>query len=118
MRGTEVPDNVINAFNVHTADYAAMPQFGGSQAVLYESPDGRRVAGSFKESGTHTLTMAYDEFLFVIAGSAVITVDDGAPQRLGPGDALYLREKSAVRFEMSEDFHDVAVLISDREIAY
>lgn len=111
-------ENTIEVMNVYTASHAPMPQYGGSQAVLYHSPDGRRMAGSFKESGTHTITMGYDEFLFVISGTVVITVDEGKPSHLGSGDAFYLREGSTVRFEMSDDFHDVAVLISDSKIVY
>lgn len=106
------------SFNVHTVTHDPMPAYGGSQAVLHRSADGRRIAGSFKESGSHTLTMGYDEFLYVIAGHASITVHGEQRRELGPGDACYLREGSVVDFEMSHDFHDVAVLISDTPIDY
>lgn len=111
-------DVTLPRLNVRDADYQPMPAYGGSQVVLYRSPDGRRIAGSFKESGKHTLTMGYDEFLFVIAGRAQITVNGGEPNHLGPGDTCYLRQGWTVDFEMSSDFHDVAVLISDDEIKY
>lgn len=110
--------NAIKHFDVHTTDYHPMPEFGGSQAVLYQSVDGKRIAGSFKESGRHTLTMAYDEFLYVITGSATISIHGGERYEVSAGGACYLREGSIVDFEMSPDFHDVAVLISDREISY
>lgn len=111
-------DSATPSFNVHTVTHDPMPQFGGSQAVLYRSPDGRRMAGSFKESGSHTLTMGYDEFLYVIAGHASITVHGEERKELGPGDACYLREGSVVDFTMSPDFHDVTVLISETAIEY
>lgn len=111
-------DTTPPILNVDEVHYEPMPEYGGSQAVLYRSADGRRIAGSFKESGAHTLTMGYDEFLFVIAGHATITVHGGERRELGPGDACYLREGTTVDFEMSPDFHDVAVLISDDEIQY
>lgn len=111
-------DTALPHLNVHDAEYQPLPAYGGSQAVLYRSPDGRRIAGSFKESGKHSLTMAYDEFLFVIAGSATLTINGGERRTLSPGDACYLRQGWRVDFEMSPDFHDVAVLISDDEIRY
>lgn len=104
--------------NVHAAAYQPLPAYGGAQAVLYRSPDGKRIAGSFKESGKHSLTMPYDEFLFVIAGSATLVIDGGERRTLSAGDACYLRQGLTVDFEMSPDFHDVAVLISDDEIRY
>ena len=72
------PDDIhIHALNVHTSDFEPLPQFGGAQAILYQSPDGRRIAGSFRESGEHTVTLTYDEFLYVVAGSVAIAVDGG-----------------------------------------
>lgn len=111
-------DTALPHLNVHDAEYQPLPAYGGAQAILYRSPDGRRIAGSFRESGKHSLTMAYDEFLFVIAGSATLTVHGDERLTLVPGDACYLRQGSTVDFEMSPDFHDVAVLMSDDEIRY
>lgn len=111
-------ESATPSFNVLEVTHDPMPAYGGSQAVLYRSEDGRRIAGSFKESGSHTLTMGYDEFLYVIAGRASITVHGEQRRELGPGDACYLRQGSVVDFEMSADFHDVAVLISDGAIEY
>lgn len=105
----------IHCFNVNTVEFTPMPQFGGAQAVLYQSPDGKRIAGAFRESGQHTLTMEYDEFLFVIRGTAALTVH-GKRHVLGPGDTAYLTQGLTVDFDMSDDFQDVAVLMSDRPI--
>ena len=101
-------------FNTQTTDFELLPGFdSSSQAVLYASPDGTRLAGSFKEAGSHTMTMPYDEFFYVISGSASVAVTGGASLVLNPGDCCYLRQGQEVSFEMSDDFHDVAVLISD-----
>ena len=97
-----------------TADFTPLPGFdGGFQSILYTSPDRRRLAGSFKEKGSHTLTMPFDEFIFVIAGTTSIAVTGGDAFTLGPGQCCYLREGQEVSFEMSDDFHDVVVLSSD-----
>lgn len=108
-----IPDGHVPRFNVSTAAYEPLPEFGGSQAVLYTSPDGKRLAGSFKESGTHTMVMPFDEFVYVLAGSCRITVEGGDSLEVGVGDCCYLREGMNVTWEMSDDFHDVTVLISD-----
>ena len=111
-------DAEVHHLNVHTSDFEPLPQFGGAQAILYESPDGTRIAGSFRESGKHTALLTYDEFLYVISGTVAVTVNGGERQEFGVGDALYLRQGQTVDFEMSDDFQDVAVLISDEAISF
>ena len=111
-------DVALPRLNVHTAQFTPMPEFGGSQAVLYRSPDGTRLAGTFHESGSHTLTMEYDEFLYVLSGHLVVTISGGERHEMTVGDACYLRQGMTVDFEMSEDFQDVAVLISNNAIPY
>ena len=111
-------DVAVPRLNVHTTQFTPMPEFGGSQAVLYRSPDGTRLAGTFHESGSHTLTMEYDEFLYILSGNLVVTVHGGDRHEMTVGDACYLRQGMTVDFEMSEDFQDVAVLVSDNAIPY
>lgn len=111
-------DDVLPRLNVHDATFTPMPEFGGSQAVLYRSADGRRLAGSFRESGRHTLTMEYDEFIYVVAGRMTVTVNGGQRQEFTAGDACYLQEGMTVDFEMDDGFQDVAVLVSDNAIPY
>ena len=103
-------------FNVHTTDFDPLPEFGGSKAILYHSPDRTRLAGSFRESGTHRLTMPFDEFIYVVGGGVKITVTGGETFDLAVGDACYLKQGQDVLFEMTDDFHDVTVLISDTAI--
>lgn len=104
-------------FNVHTAAYDPLPEYGGSKAILYQSSDGTRIAGSFRESGTHQLLMPFDEFIYVVAGAVKITVEGGTSFQLSVGDACYLKQGQNVTFEMTPDFHDVTVLISDAPIS-
>lgn len=107
-------DKTIPHFNVHTTKFDPLPEFGGSQAVLYKSSDGTRLAGSFRESGTHSLTMPFDEFIYIVGGGVKITVEGGETIEMTVGDACYLRQGQKVTFEMTDDFHDVTVLMSDK----
>lgn len=100
-------------FNVNTTHYDPLPEFGGGKAVLYHSPDRKRLAGSFKESGTHQMTMPFDEFIYVIAGGSKVTITGGETFEIKAGDACYLKEGQEVLFEMTDDFHDVTVLIAN-----
>jgi uncharacterized cupin superfamily protein len=109
-------DNHAPQFNVHTTSFDPLPEFGGGKAILYQSPDGKRVAGSFRESGTHRMTMPFDEFIYVIAGGTRITIGDDEGFFIGVGDACYLKQGQDVLFEMTDDFHDVTVLMSDSAI--
>lgn len=103
----------IPHFNVHTTKFDPLPEFGGKQAVLYKSPDGKRLAGSFHETGTHSMTMPFDEFIYIVGGGVTITVEGGETIVMKVGDCCYLRQGQKVKFEMTDDFHDVTVLISD-----
>ena len=106
----------VPRFNVHDVDRTPLPEFGGDQAVLYTSPDRRRVAGSFRESGTHKMTMPFDEFIYVVAGGVKITVEGRDSFELGVGDCCWLSQGDDVTFEMREGFMDVTVLVSDDPI--
>lgn len=106
-------DTTAPHFNVHETPYDPLPEFGGGKAILYHSPDRKRLAGSFKESGTHRMTMPFDEFIYVITGSTKISIAGGDSFEIKAGDACYLKQGQDVLFEMSDDFHDVTVLIAD-----
>lgn len=111
-------DLAVLHLNVNTAEFAPLPEFGGAEAVLHRSPDGTRLAGSFHHSGSHTTTMEYDEFFYVVDGHATLTVHGGEKYELAVGDACYLRQGLTIDFDYSDDFHDVAVLMSDTPISY
>jgi uncharacterized cupin superfamily protein len=105
-------DITVPRFNVFTTEYEPSPEWGGHKKFVYQSPDGARKAGSFKEFGKFTHTMPSDEFFYVIAGSSKVTVEGGESFVLVPGDCVYFRKGMTVHFDHDKDFHDVAVLMS------
>lgn len=109
----EVPHGNPADFN-----WVALPEFGGREAIIYRSPDGRRVAAAFEESGQHEFTYPFDEFLIVTAGSAEVAIEGGRTIVLRKGDVAYFREGTKVKFSFSDDFADVTCLMSDREVRW
>lgn len=110
--------STVPHFNVHSVDWTPLPGFGGHEAILYRAEDGTRLAGSFRESGVHKMEMPFDEFLYVVGGEVKISIEGGESLQLGVGDCCYLKQGMKVTFDMTEDFHDVTVLISDTPIDY
>ena len=110
---TPVDHDPVERFNVHTVTWSPFPEFGGQQAQLHRSNDGTRMAASFKLSGRHSWTLEYDDFFYVIAGRATVTVDERETFGVSPGDFCRLRQGMRVTFDMSDDFHEVSVLIAD-----
>ena len=106
-------NNTVPHFKVATTPHDPLPEFGGSKAILYHSADRKRLAASFHESGTARMTMPFDDFSYVLGGSAKITVDGGEPLSVGVGDAFYLKQGQDVLFELTGDFHVVTMLTSD-----
>lgn len=113
-----MPDELaVPTMNVNDpSDYDPFPEMGGEKCVLYHSSDRTRLAGSFKESGSHTMTMEFDEFVYVVTGGVTITIHGGKRYEMGVGDAFYVRQGMTVDWEMTDDFQDVTVLISDQPI--
>lgn len=108
-----IPHGPLDSF-----EWVALPEFGGREAIIYRSPDGRRVAAAFEESGQATFTYPFDEFLVVTAGTATIKVQGGETIRLRKGDVAYLREGTTVDFEFSADFADITCLMADHEVKW
>lgn len=98
--------------------WVALPEFGGKEAIIYRSPDGKRVAAAFQESGKATFTYPFDEFLVVTSGSVKASVHGGDPFRLSKGEIAYFREGMTVDLEFSADFSDITYLVSDREVKW
>lgn len=99
-------------------DWTDLKEFGGKEAILYRSPDGRRVAAAFQESGKATFTYPFDEFVIVTAGEAGVRVHDGETFRIRKGDFAYFHEGTTVDFDFSADFADVTFLVADHEIRW
>ncbi len=101
-------------------DYAwtRLPQFGGSEAIIYRSPDGRRVAAAFKESGRFTFTYPFDEFLVVNSGRGEFSVEGGPAFVLTKGQTAYFREGMVVHMHLSRDFSDLTMLTADHPVRW
>ena len=98
--------------------WVALPEFGGREAIIYRSPDGKRVAAAFHETGKATFTYPFDEFLIVQSGTATIHVHGGETFTLRKGDVGYLREGATVDFEFSNDFSDLTFLVADHVVRW
>lgn len=109
----QIPHGPLSSFK-----WVDLPEFGGREAIIYRSPDGRRVAAAFEESGKATFTYPFDEFLVVTSGTAKIKVHGGETIELKKGDVAYLREGTTVDFEFSRDFSDITCLMADHEVKW
>ena len=98
-------------FNVHTADFDELPDGAGYMKLLYESPDGARKVGSFKEPGVFHEVMPFDELLYIVAGTTKISIEGQEPFELTAGDCCYFFKGQSVTFENSTDFHDLSVFM-------
>lgn len=107
-------DQSFVRLNAHDTTWSDFPEFGGHQSVLFQSADGTKMAASFRLSGRHSWVMEYDDFFYVIAGSAVVTLDKSETVTIAAGDFCRIRQGTAVTFDMTDDFHEVSVLVSDR----
>jgi len=95
-----------------------LPEFGGREAIIYRSEDGKRVAAAFHESGRASFTYPFDEFLVVTSGSVTVHVHGGDTFTLGTGEVGYFREGTTVDFDFSADFSDITCLMSDHEVRW
>ena len=113
---TDVPHGRLEDFK-----WVPLPQAGGSQAIIYRSPDGKRVAASFKESGKGTFTYPFDEFFYVISGRIKVTVHGGPTFEVKQGEVSYIRQGQTIDFEFSKEsgkgFQSVAYLASDQDLS-
>lgn len=109
----EVPHGPLSSFK-----WVALPEFGGKEAIIYRSPDGKRIAAAFQESGKATFTYPFDEFLVVTSGSVKASVHGGESFTLRKDEVAYFREGMTVDLEFSDDFSDITFLVSDREVKW
>lgn len=105
-------------FNMKEANWELTPEFGGGEHVFYRSADKTRAVVAFKESGKHTFTYPFDEFAFVLKGSAKADIHGGETILLQAGDILYVEEGTTIDFEMDDDFEDITMLVSDKPVSW
>lgn len=99
-------------------EWVPLPEFGGREAIIHRSPDGKRVAAAFEESGEATFTYPFDEFLVVTSGSVNVRVHGGESFELTKGEVAYFTEGTTVDLKFSKDFSDITCLMSDREVKW
>ena len=105
-------------FNLRDVDWEMTPEFGGGEHVFYRSADKTRAVVAFKEAGKHTFEYPFDEFACVVKGSAKVGVQGGETFTIEAGDVLYVEEGAIIDFEMSDDFEDITMLVSDKPVAW
>ena len=98
--------------------WVPLPEFGGQEAIIHRSGDGKRVAAAFRESGKSSFTYPFDEFLVVTSGSLTVHVHGGETFTLRQGDVAYFHQGTAVDFEFSKDFSDITCLMGDEPVRW
>ena len=108
----------VHKFNMKDAKWVMTPEFGGGEAVFYRSPDESRAVVAFRESGKHTFEYPFDEFVYVLKGSAKASIRGGETVTFEKGDIIYVEEGTVIDFEMSDDFEDITMLVSDKPVKW
>ncbi len=94
------------------------PSYGGSEAEVYRSPDGKRVVGVFTHQGRYSYTFPFDEFAVVTAGSVAVTVKGGPSFTLHPGDLVYFPEGTSAAFVAGKDYANVAMFVGRKAVKW
>jgi uncharacterized cupin superfamily protein len=122
-QGTEAPDSPaaqapVPHGPIESFDWRALPQFNGSEAIIYRSPDGKRVAAIFRTPGEYTFTFPFDEFMYVVTGSVTITMAGAEPFALKAGEMAYFRQGMTAHFASSADYSNIAMMVSDQPVSW
>jgi uncharacterized cupin superfamily protein len=105
-------------FSPQDLHWVPLPEFGGQEAIIHRSADGKRVAAAFRESGKSSFTYPFDEFLVVTSGSLTVHVHGGETFTLRQGDVAYFHQGTSVDFEFSKDFSDITCLMGDEPVRW
>ncbi len=101
-------DVAVPKLNVHTAEYTALPEYGGSETILCSSPDGTRSrAVSRLRPRAHR---PHDESADDVAAGVAVTVHRGEHHEMGLSTPSTYGGGMTVDFEL----HDVTLLMSSR----
>lgn len=98
--------------------WTSLPEFGGQEAIIHRSSDGKRVFAAFREAGHAAFKYPFDEFGYVTSGSATVSVRGGPSFSLSKGDVFVFKEGMDVDFEFSKDFSDLTCLIADHAVKW
>jgi uncharacterized cupin superfamily protein len=115
----EAGGGVIQHGALKDLQWVSLREFGGSEAIVYRSPDGSRVAAAFRESGeVKNFHYPFDELFYVTSGTLTIKVHGGETVTLHTGEVAYMHEGMIVDFGFSPDFSDVAYLVSNHYVKW
>lgn len=104
--------------SVKSLKWKATPGYGGSEAVMYRSPDGTRVAGAFTHSGSYSFTYPFDEFVVILSGSVDASIVNGPKLSLKKGDLAYFKKGMTVHFKAGKNYSNAAMMVSENEITW
>lgn len=90
--------------------------WGDRKSIIYNAADGKVLAGTIYASGKGTYTWPSDEFIYVSRGWIRWEIHGGEPFTLKEGDMTYIKEGTAATYEMSEDYANVVVFISNKPV--
>ncbi|KAK5203312.1 hypothetical protein LTR41_010955 [Exophiala xenobiotica] len=90
--------------------------YGGQKSIYFRSRDNKIAFGALREVGKGTMTWPEDESLFVTQGWIKFQVHGGESFTLNVGHVMMMQKGQTFTFEMSDDFANVAVFVSDEKI--
>lgn len=83
-------------------------EWKGYKSVMFRSADGKRVAGTFHETESATMTYPCDEFTYVKQGWLKAAVEGGDTFTLHEGECVYFSKGTTVTFWSSDDYINVS----------
>lgn len=90
--------------------------YQGTKSLFYRSKDGKVAIGAIHEIGGDTMTWPEDEFLCVTEGWIKFQVKGGDSFILEKGGVALLKKGQTFTFQMSDDFANVAVFMSEDKV--
>jgi uncharacterized cupin superfamily protein len=112
---TKAPDDTaVPHFNVYDdARYKPTHQPGVSEALLYQSPDGRIRTSGLRSQNTKRRTYKYrtDQQIYIFEGSMKVSVHGGETFELGVGDMAYFTKGIVADISRSTDFLEFVVFL-------
>jgi uncharacterized cupin superfamily protein len=113
MSSDEFPD--LAHMSISDASFEPLDPYG-SIAVLYQSPERRKVAGAWNFGpGGFDYELPYDLFVYVIEGRTSVDVQGQDRVELASGDIAYFTSGQTTRWEAPEEIRTVFFCVSDQE---
>ncbi|KAK5048694.1 hypothetical protein LTR84_005786 [Exophiala bonariae] len=91
--------------------------YNGWKSIYYRSENNKIAVGAIHEIGEGHLTWPEDEFLIVTKGWIKFQIQDGEDFELKQGDIMFMKQGQVIDFQMSDDFTNIAVFISEDKVS-